>query len=417
MIVPPYCSVRVVPLKEIAHIHAMTRHAQRSDSISKERLRPGAIIGTALTWTNRQRDEVDPDFERGNKAHERDVFAAYKAHKARHKIGETKNGGVGLHVMTIISERHFAQTGDVHNANNPRIKQFFVESINWADQTFGAGSVYMARLDLDEFGTGVVDMFLAPHRVDGRSKNMKVCGSKVLVEIAKKAGIKMSYTALQTSWAKWCQSRIDPTILRGRPVEETGAKHLPVDRFKAVAAAEMRRAEEQAALEVQRILENATDEANLIVIKAEMKADLAMIQLEEYDYAHRENLSSEYDQFQLGMSGQENDLRRRAAELDRREEAIEAERASLKGLIAETRKKLIVQEKELAEAIRFKRLALKAFEGVKAWLSFVQGLALGLKDAQRLEVETSEMIASFSALQEEPAPKKHEIKDSVEMQL
>ena len=111
MIVPPYCSVRVVPLKEIAHIHAMTRHGQRSDSISKERLRPGAIIGTALTWTSRQRDELDPDFDR-DCAQMRDVFAAYKAHKARHRIGETKNGGVGLHVMTIISERHFAQTGD-----------------------------------------------------------------------------------------------------------------------------------------------------------------------------------------------------------------------------------------------------------------------------------------------------------------
>lgn len=96
-------------------------------------------MGTALTWTSRQRDELDPQFDPNDQVQQRDVFAAYKFHKARHKLGETKNGGVGLHVITIISERHFAQAGGVHDPDNPLVKQFFNESIDWAEHTFGAG--------------------------------------------------------------------------------------------------------------------------------------------------------------------------------------------------------------------------------------------------------------------------------------
>jgi len=416
MIVPPYCSVRVAHLKNITHIHAMTRHAQRADAISQERLRPGAVIGTALTWTTRIRDELDPGFDPSDHDQQRDIFTAYKLHKARLGIGETKNGGVGLHVMTVISERHFAQAGNIHDPGNPRLKQFFEESIAWAEDTFGHGSVYMARLDLDEKGTGVVDMFLAPHRIDGRSKKKKVCGSKVLVEIARKAGLRKSYTALQTSWATWCQSHIDPAILRGRQVEETGAKHLPVDTYKAVVNGIREEAAELAEQEAQRILEGARNEGEGIVATAQLKVALAMSQLNEAEDNHRASIAAEYDEFQREVLDRERDLRRRAIELDKRTKAIEVERAGLKRLIADAREMLIAREKELAEALHFKRLAINAFKSVKGWISFIGSLTLGLKDAECLKMETDEMAASFHALQKHPEPEKRDAEDFFDLQ-
>lgn len=414
---PSYCSVRVVALKTIQHIQAMTRHAQRVDAISQERLRPGAVIGTALTWTTRIRDESDPSFDSSDKAQQRDVMTAYKRHKARLAIGETKNGGVGLHVMTIISERHFVQAGNIHDPENPRLKQFFEESIAWAENTFGAGSVYMARLDLDEKGTGVVDMFLAPHRIDGRSKNKKVCGSKVLVEIARKANLKMSYTALQTSWATWSQSRIDPTILRGRPVEETGAKYLPVDTYKAVINGIKEEAAELAEEEAQRILTDATEEAERLVIKSKMQVELANLQLARDEDDHREGLDADYSEFQREVSARELQLQQKAVEMKRQAKEIEAKRVALDRLMAEMREKLIAQEKALSEALHFRQRALQAFEKVKAWLVFVPSLVLGLKDAQRLDRETQDMVKAMTELQKMPEPVPLEVEDALDQQV
>jgi hypothetical protein len=52
----------------------MSRHSLRVDAISQERLRPGAIIGTALTWTSRKTDALDPAFDPNNKEHVRNVL-------------------------------------------------------------------------------------------------------------------------------------------------------------------------------------------------------------------------------------------------------------------------------------------------------------------------------------------------------
>ncbi|HEY8575834.1 MAG TPA: hypothetical protein VIL88_05790 [Devosia sp.] len=415
MTIPPFCSVRVVPLKTINHIHAMTRHAQRVDAISQERLREGAVIGTALTWTSRTRDNLDPNFDPDDHAQQRDVSTAYKMHKARLGIGETKNGGVGLHVMTVISERHFAQVGDVHDPSNPRLKEFFEESIAWAEKTFGSGSVYMARLDLDENGTGVADMFLAPHRTDGRSGNQKVCGSKVLVEIARKARLKMSYTALQTSWATWCQSHIDPSILRGRPVEETGAKHLPVNTYKAVINGIKEEAAELAEQEAQRILSDASDKAERQVIKAELQVALVNSQLAMDEDNHRQRLDEDYDEFQREVLARERELQRKATELTKQAEEIKRRQSELDGLQAEMRKKIIAREKALAEALHFKKLALKAFQAVKAWLAFVPALVLGARDAERLEGETQRLVESMTVLHEWPEPDFPPVEDSTEL--
>jgi hypothetical protein len=190
-------------------------------------------------------------------------------------VGENKNGGVGLHVMTVVSESFFAETGDVYDPENPWIKAHFEASIAFVEHMFGPGSVYMARMDLDELGTGVVDLFVAPHRTDGRGKKTskrKICGSKVLVEIAQRYKVKKSYVALQTEYANWCQAHLDPGIHRGRPKSETGADHLPVDLYKEALHRELQRAEREAASQVERILNAATAEALAIVEKAEEEA-------------------------------------------------------------------------------------------------------------------------------------------------
>lgn len=406
MTTPPYASVRVTPLRTLEHIHAMSRHSLRVDAISQERLRPSAIMGTALTWTSRKTDALDPAFDPNNKEHVRNVFEAFKRHKARLNIGETKNGGVGLHVMTVVSERYFAETGDVHNPNNPRIKAVFEESIKWAEHTFGEGSVYMARMDLDEFGTGVVDMFLTPHRIDGRSRNSKnkICSSKVLVEIAHRAGVKMSYRALQSGWASWCQERLSSEILRGRRREETGADHLPVDLFKAVLAAERDRAEKMAAKEIERILEEAGEESRQIVEDAETFAENTRLDLEQDAARDRESMEGDYAITRLEISQQSAALQNHQAELDRRSAELDRKRVELERLIAETRANLIAQGEALAETNRIKRLTLDAFETVKSWLAWIGPFTMGLKEAQRFETATTEMIDAVRSVQEQDSP-------------
>lgn len=105
-----------------------------------------------------------------------------------------------------------------------------------------------------------------------KTSKRKICGSKVLVEIAQRYKVKKSYVALQTEYANWCQAHLDPGIHGGRPKSETGADHLPVDLYKEALHRELQRAEREAASQVERILNAATAEALAIVEKAEEEA-------------------------------------------------------------------------------------------------------------------------------------------------
>ncbi|MEO8684612.1 MAG: hypothetical protein ABI414_07185, partial [Devosia sp.] len=250
-------SARIFKFKTIQQIQAMSRHSLRMDGASLRRLRPDAKKGAALHWSSRLHDHgvKAEDFEAM-----RDVEAAFKAHKKRHAIGETANGGLGIHLMVNVTSSFITDRGKLHDPSNEANQALFAESMAFARSVFGENSLYAARMDLDETGGGVVDLFLTPAAIDGRGKKLKIATSKFLTALRVKHGERMSYSALQTEWSDWCCNRLDPAFQRGQRKAVTRAEHLGVEEYRQARAL--------AQLDVDRML----DEAEEIRREAEAEA-------------------------------------------------------------------------------------------------------------------------------------------------
>jgi hypothetical protein len=192
----------------------------------------------------------------------RDVEAAFHAHRKRHGIGDTKNGGLGLHLMVIVTSSFITDQGQLHDPNNPANQALFAESMAFARSVFGENSLYAARMDLDETGGGVVDLFLTPAAIDGRSKTLKIATSKFFTALRLKHRERMSYAALQTEWANWCNAHLSPAFERGKRKAVTRAEHLGVEEYRQARAL--------AQLELDRMLDEAYE------IRREAAADAAL---------------------------------------------------------------------------------------------------------------------------------------------
>ena len=148
-----------------------------------------------------------------------------------------KGGRWAFHLLVIVPPAWFS--GDPHDPDDPEVRRFFGEAIRWADSELGG--VWAARYDVDELGSGVVDVFASPIlEVRNRRRIMPTKAEKLLANrLAKDSGSKVpkTWSALQTSWALWAQKHLDPALRRGRPKSETLAEHLPPSEFRKRAAA------------------------------------------------------------------------------------------------------------------------------------------------------------------------------------
>ena len=170
-----------------------------------------------------------------------------------------KNGRWAFHLLVIVPPQWFS--GDSHNPDDPEVRRFFGEAIRWANSELGG--VWAARYDVDELGSGVVDLFASPIlKVRNRMRIMPTKAEKLLAErLAKKPGSKTpkTWSALQTSWAQWAQQHLDPALQRGRPIGVTRAEHLPPSEFRKRAAAvearekEVKAREKEAARQIRGI--------------------------------------------------------------------------------------------------------------------------------------------------------------------
>ena len=152
------------------------------------------------------------------------------------------SGPVAWHLLAILPPLWLAQGGDPRDPNNPLVRAFFREAHAWAQHEIGG--VFAARYDLDEAGSGVVDLFAAPVQTfRGKPRLMPVRASKQMAQRVRVPGGKtpMTYAAFQTSWANWAQEHLDPLLQRGRPKKETQAEHVHAVRFKAEAEAMKKR--------------------------------------------------------------------------------------------------------------------------------------------------------------------------------
>lgn len=215
-----YC--RTYDINSVQYLIAQTRHALREDKTSQPRLRSGAIPGTQI---HLRREDPKPDY-----------VAAFKAFKKKKGAGERKGAKLGLHIMCGVSPEWLAEAGDLHDPENPRQRQLLEAAVAWANSWSNDGC-FDARIDLDETGSAVVDLFVAPtsqqkHK-SGKSK-LVISVNKALEALAIEHEGKKSrqYSALNTSWAEYAYEHLDPRLVRGKPKSETGKEHIPPDRYR-----------------------------------------------------------------------------------------------------------------------------------------------------------------------------------------
>lgn len=216
---------RSKPIKAVQYLTAQSAHARRQDTTSPARIRPDAEAGTALAWS----------FDDGPRP---DYGAAFKALKKARGAGERKGAQLGLHMLVGVSPDWVQEAGDLHDPANPRNRELLEAARAWADSWSGGGC-YAARLDLDETGGAVVDLFIAPlaeqkHK-SGKSK-LVVSVNKALEELSvARTGRKgRHYSALNTDWAEYATQHLDARLQRGRPKEETGAEHVGPDAYRTM---------------------------------------------------------------------------------------------------------------------------------------------------------------------------------------
>lgn len=237
-------AIRAGALKSVgsgrAGIASAESHAKRLDPVAKGRVvRPSEPVA----WSKAM--EL-PSFLGAGPL---DYVSAFGAHKRLTKAEERKGSALAMEFKAIVSPDWLAEAGDPRDAANPRVQQLVAEAKAWAESWGGAGAVWAVRYDTDEKGAGVVDLFMSPVREQrhksGKSKTVISCRKAkeelLATERALDASIRTSGAAMQSSWARWCQQRLDARLERGQPKAETGREHVHADLY-AKTAEEARRA-------------------------------------------------------------------------------------------------------------------------------------------------------------------------------
>ncbi|MBF0877966.1 hypothetical protein HKD21_14170 [Gluconobacter cerevisiae] len=245
-----FSAVRCFNVKSIQSLASAREHAFRRDENSQKR------VDLSRTDMSLASSEYAPD-------NPRDVVQAFKGFKERTGIKEQKGASVALHMLCVVSPEWLAETGDPRDPQNPRVRELFRESQKWAEEKFGPGSVIASRMDMDEAGSGVVDVFVCPSSVvrqKGRDDRHVISTRKALKTIQREYKKKRSFMALQDSFAEYCQANLDPKIQRGIPKETTQREHVHADIYRP--------AQEQA----REILRDAEDQKTQIYENAKTEA-------------------------------------------------------------------------------------------------------------------------------------------------
>lgn len=246
MTMTAFAAVRIAKIRDLSHLGRIQSHGKRLDPSSQMRVDPARTEKNIALSGYSPTDPLD-------------LVAAFKERKKRSKASEHGNAkSIGLHALLVLSPSVIAQGGDVHDPDNPMNKKLVAEGQAWAEKEFGEGSVVAVRLDMDEAGSGVLDLVIVPvqeRRVNKtRTKKMiSVAGALEDVQQRwRRFNGEKSYSCLQTSWAEHARATIRPDIQRGEPIEKTGRQHVHADAYRhAAEAAKEEIAKLQADLEQQ----------------------------------------------------------------------------------------------------------------------------------------------------------------------
>lgn len=163
---------------------------------------------------------------------------------------------IALHLIVGVSPAWIRDTGGLHDPANPRNVALAREAVAWTEAQLGGDEppcVIAWRLDLDEAGGGLVDVFAAPTRVARLNKVTQkriVSVTPALEALNKRYPDATAFGALQTSWADHARATLSPALMRGVPRAERPASHLDPDRYGRLMDA----AKEHAAQEAERVL-------------------------------------------------------------------------------------------------------------------------------------------------------------------
>ena len=317
----PFAFVRVHPIRSLAGLGKIERHAKRLDN--KFRHDP------ARTHLNVAACAYNADDPCG-------VVGSFKSFKKQTGAVEGQ-GAIALHLVVGISPEVVAAHGDPHDPENPKNVEFLEEAKRWAASVFGEGATIHSRLDVDEDGSGVVDLVVCPTETQkgGRGRKEKLTIStraalmnyqRALVDagtgyVAQQSS-KRSYSALQDGWALHARA-LHPEITRGVPKEVTGAKHVTADVFKRLALEEKRRlAVAQERLDAT-VIATAGARAEAESARAEAAAALAAARADraaaqrDQDAAAEARRGSTRDRLAASMARQEADQTREIAAQER----------------------------------------------------------------------------------------------------
>jgi hypothetical protein len=216
--------VRSLKIKYQQYLTKQKAHAHRKDMTSE--IRPGAEPGMALVWT-------PPGLPEGGDP--KDYRALYHLSKRHRRFSEREGAAIGLHLLVGVSPSWIKAAGSLHDTENPRNKELLDAAVAWVESWAGARSVIGARLDLDEAGGGVVDVFVVPvfeQKHKSGSTKLTVSINKALTRLQATHETDYSYEALQTSWHAWAQENLDPDLQRGEPAYKTNRVHLRPAEYK-----------------------------------------------------------------------------------------------------------------------------------------------------------------------------------------
>ena len=307
MSAPLFAAVRVQRIGNMTHLRAAESHGQRTDPAAARRVDP------ARTPQNLAESRYSPD----NPLALVDAFKAFKRDTGAVE-GQGK-AALALHIIAVVSPDLIAPKDDParHDPATPMNRVVFDQAQAWARAQFGDASLIAARMDMDEAGAGVVDLFVTPTAMQsgGRRKAEKLT---ISVNSGLKAaqedwGTRTSYEALQTSWAGWAAENIDARLQRGQPKRETEREHVHADVFRPQAEALARQAQILAAREMAVKGKEAAAE---YVIQASHDAEVKAIQRVE-----------KLEEQAAALGGRIEVVERREKALAQREQDIEASEA------------------------------------------------------------------------------------------
>ena len=229
----PKAFVIVKTIDGASHLRAMERHG-RGEGRNAEKRRVVEDGPRSLAWS-----VLEPDKMRivgiGHTGPATAVVGALARHLETHEARLRKNAAPSMHMIVGVSPEYINAGGDPRNPRtNERLGNLLNAARAWADAELGG--CYAARIDLDETGTGNVDLFVAPIRANARSKKNFVSCNMAKEQLARrwKMPTKMSYAAMQDSWAQFATKRLGHEFARGTPAEESGRDHIHPDTMKRI---------------------------------------------------------------------------------------------------------------------------------------------------------------------------------------